>query len=147
MPHSTLTWKGGRRFDAEVEGNRLTIDGSPERPGAGPTPVQLLLPALGACSGVDVAAILEKKRIPVESIEIAVDATRREDRFPRVFTAVDVLFTVRGGEIPAKAVADAIRLSRDHYCSVSAMLAGPELTWRYRIENPAGRVTAEGAVD
>ncbi len=147
MPHATLTWKGGRLFDAEVEGNRLMIDGSPERPGAGPTPVQLLLPALGACSGVDVAAILEKKRLAVESIVISVDGARREEPLPRVFTAIDVLFTVRGSEIPAKTVSDAIRLSRDRYCSVSAMLEGPELAWRYRIEDPAGRVTAEGVVD
>ena len=147
MPRATLTWMGHRRFDAEVEGHRLVIDGNPDGPADGPTPMQLVLPAIGGCSGIDVAAILERKRVEVTALTIAVDGVRRESPFPRVYTSVDVLYTVRGRGVPAKAVSDAIRLSRDHYCSVTAMIAGPSFTWRYRIEDEDGRVTAAGTVE
>lgn len=147
MPRATLTWKGHRRFDAEVEGHRLVIDGTPGIPTGGPSPMQLVLPAIGGCSGIDVAAILERKHVEVTALTIAVDGIRRESPFPKVYTAVDVLYTVRGRGVPAKAVEDAIRLSRDRYCSVTAMIAGPEYTWRYRVEDEDGRVTAEGTVE
>jgi putative redox protein len=109
--------------------------------------MELVLPALGACSGIDVASILEKKNAEVTALTIAVDGVRRESPFPKVYTSFDVLYTVRGRGVPAKAVEDAIRLSRDRYCSVTAMLAGPAYTWRYRIEDEDGRVTAEGTVE
>jgi putative redox protein len=147
VPRATLTWKGHRRFDAEVEGQRLVIDSNPDGPAAGPNPMQLVLPAIGGCSGMDVAAILEKKRVAVTALTIAVDGVRRESPFPKVYTSVDVLYTVRGRGVPARAVEDAIRLSRDHYCSVTAMIAGPGYAWRYRIEDEDGRVTAEGTVE
>ena len=147
MPRATLTWKGHRRFDAEVEGHRLVIDSNPDGPAGGPTPMELVLPAIGGCSGIDVAAILEKKHVEVTALTIAVDGVRRESPFPRVYTSVDVLYTVRGRGVPVKAVNDAIRLSRDHYCSVTAMIAGPAFTWRYRVEDEDGRVTAEGPVE
>lgn len=147
MPRATLTWKGLHRFDAEVEGHRLVIDSNADGPAGGPTPMELLLPAIGGCSGIDVAAILEKKHVEVTALTIAVDGVRRERPFPRVYTSVDVLYTVRGRGVPAKAVNDAIRLSRDHYCSVTAMIAGPSFTWRYRIEDEDGRATAAGTVE
>jgi putative redox protein len=147
MPRATLTWKGERRFDAEVEGHHLVIDGHAGSSAAGPSPLQLVLPALGGCSGIDVAAILEKMRIAVSGLTVAVDGVRRESPFPKIYETIDVLYTVRGREVPAKAVADAIRLSRDRYCSVTAMLTGPQITWRYRIEDEDGRVTADGIVE
>jgi len=147
MPRATLTWKGLHRFDAEVEGHRLVIDSNPDGPAGGPTPMELVLPAIGGCSGIDVAAILEKKHVEVTALTIAVDGVRRESPFPRVYTSVDVLYTVRGRGVPVKAVNDAIRLSRDHYCSVTAMIVGPSFTWRYRIEDEDGRVTAAGTVE
>ncbi|MCU0224586.1 MAG: OsmC family protein [Acidobacteria bacterium] len=146
MPRATLTWKGERRFDAEVEGHQLVIDGHPGGAGAGPSPMQLMLPALGGCSGIDVVAILEKMRVAVTGLSISVDGVRRDRPFPKIYAKIDVLYTVRGLEVPAKAVEDAIRLSRDRYCSVTAMLSGPEIAWRYRIEDDDGRVTAEGTV-
>jgi len=147
MPRATLTWKGHRRFDAEVEGHHVVIDSNPGGRADGPTPMQLLLPAIGGCSGIDVAAILEKKHVDVTALTIAVDGMRRESPFPKVYTSIDVLYTVRGRGVPAKAVEDAIRLSRDRYCSVTAMIAGPAFTWRYRVEDEDGRVTAEGPVE
>ena len=147
MPRATLTWKGNRRFDAEVGGHSLAIDSSPDGQAAGPTPMELLLPALGACSGIDVVGILEKMHAEVTALTIAVDGVRRESPFPKVYISLDVLYTVRGRGVPAKAVEDAIRLSRDRYCSVTAMLAGPKYTWRYRIEDEDGRETAEGTVE
>ena len=146
MPRATLTWKGHRRFDAEVEGHPVVIDSNPGGRADGPTPMQLVLPAIGGCSGIDVVAILEKKHVDVTALTIAVDGMRRESPFPKVYTSIDVLYTVRGRGVPAKAVEDAIRLSRDRYCSVTAMLSGPEIAWRYRIEDDDGRVTAEGTV-
>ncbi len=40
-----------------------------------------------------------------------------------------------------------MRLSRDTYCSVSAMTTGPTIRHLYRIEDPEGNVVAEGELE
>ena len=98
------------------------------------TPMELLLIALGSCTGVDVISILKKKRQHVTAYSIEVSGERRED-YPRSFTRLQVKHLLRGRNISAQAVASAIELSDQKYCSVAATLRGSaEIVTSYEIE-------------
>lgn len=99
-------------------GHAVTLDTDHGRNSA-PTPVELLLVALGACTGVDVVGILRKKREQVFDYKIEVTGTRR-DEHPRSFTRMEVKHIIRGRNLSEKAVAQAIELSETKYCSVAA---------------------------
>jgi len=85
-----------------------------------PSPMELLLVALCGCTGSDVVTILRKKREPFTSLEVRAEADRAPTP-PRVFTTIRLTYRV-GGKVSHKAVEDAVRLSKEKYCSVSAML-------------------------
>src|SRR5215471_11444120 len=97
------------------------------------SPMELLLLALGGCSGVDVISILQKKRQHVTDYRIEVSGDRREDH-PRAYTRMFVKHIVRGRRVSEKALADAIELSNKKYCSVAATLSGAaEIITSYEI--------------
>ena len=97
------------------------------------TPMELLLIALGSCTGVDVISILKKKRQKVTDYRIEVSGERREE-FPRSYTQLNVKHIVRGRGLSEAAVALAIELSDQKYCSVAATLRGSaEIVTSYEI--------------
>ena len=96
--------------------------------------MELLLIALGSCTGVDVISILKKKRQDVTDYRIEVVGKRRVD-FPRSFIRLEVKHHLRGHNLSAQAVASAIELSDQKYCSVAATLRGSaEIVTSYQIE-------------
>ena len=101
-------------------GHALALDTNSERSSA-PSPVELLLVALGSCTATDVAGILSKKRQHVTSYVVEVTGKRR-DEYPRSYTSMNVHHILTGRSISAKAVAHAIELSETKYCSVAATL-------------------------
>ena len=101
-------------------GHALPLDTDKQRSSA-PSPVELLLVALGSCTATDVASILAKKRQQVTSYTVEVSGERR-DEYPRSYTSMKVHHILKGRSISAKAVADAIELSDTKYCSVAATL-------------------------
>jgi putative redox protein len=91
-----------------------------------------LLLALAGCMAVDVLTILEKGRVPVESLEVEVEGDR-PDRPPRRFTALRMEYRVRGPGVEHQAKLErAVALSRDTYCSVYHTLR-PDLDVDIRI--------------
>ena len=97
------------------------------------TPMELLLLALGSCTGVDVMSILKKKRQRVTDYRIEVSGERREDH-PRAYTRMYVKHVVHGRGVSSQAVAQAIELSDTKYCSVAATLRGTaEIVTTYEI--------------
>lgn len=97
------------------------------------TPMELLLLALGSCSGVDVISILKKKRQHVTDYRIEVSGERRDDH-PRAYTRLFVKHIVIGHGVSDQAVAQAVRLSDEKYCSVAATLRGvAEIVTSYEI--------------
>jgi len=101
-------------------GRALVLDTNSQRSSA-PSPVELLLVALGSCTATDVASILKKKRQHVLSYTVEVSGERRED-YPRSFTSMKVHHIVTGNAISPRAVEQAIELSETKYCSVAATL-------------------------
>ena len=101
-------------------GHAITLDTDHERSSA-PTPMELLLIALGSCTAVDVISILEKKREQVTDYRVEVSGQRRAEH-PRSFERMEVRHIITGRHVSAKAVAQAIELSENKYCSVAATL-------------------------
>lgn len=99
-------------------GNAVTIDTNPTRHSA-PSPMELLLLALGSCTGVDVISIIRKKRQKVTDYRIEVRGQRREEH-PRSYKRIEVRHIVTGRNISVQSVAQAIKLSEEKYCSVAA---------------------------
>jgi putative redox protein len=101
-------------------GHSVTFDTNSERSIA-PSPVEILLVALGSCTAVDVIGILQKKRQLVTSYTLEVTGERR-DEYPRSYKSMKVHHILTGTNISPKAVAQAIELSETKYCSVAATL-------------------------
>lgn len=127
---------GGMAFDGETpSGHHVILDAAPEVGGEnrGPRPMELLLVALGGCTGMDVISILRKKRQPVTGYEVIVRGERAEEH-PRVYTSIYVEHVVRGRGVSPDAVARAVELSDERYCPITAMLRpGTRLQSTYRI--------------
>ena len=116
-----LRYAGKEAFVAESPSGHALVTGFAHESLASPTPMELILIALGGCMGADVVGILEKKRQVVTSYEIEVRGSRR-DEHPRIYTRIEVVHRVRGRGVDPKAVARAVELSETKYCSVSAMI-------------------------
>jgi putative redox protein len=99
----------------------------------GMKPSDMLLVALGGCSSIDLVNILKKKRQRLTGLEIELNGEQDPDP-PWTFRKIEMMYTVRGRGLSEKAVADAIRLSADKYCSVKASLdKSIEVHTEYRI--------------
>jgi putative redox protein len=104
-------------------GHALRFDTSPEHL-EGPTPMEAVLMALCSCTQVDVVSILRKKRQALASLTVSAEAEQQTEA-PKYFNKIKLTYTVRGeggAPLSRKAVEDAVALSKDKYCSVSAML-------------------------
>lgn len=88
---------------------------------AAPTPMELLLISVAACTAIDVESILTKKRQNVVDYRVEISGSRAEDH-PRKFTSMHIHHIVRGHDVSEKALADAIQLSEEKYCSVAATI-------------------------
>ncbi len=98
----------------------LAVDTDRER-NVAPSPMELLLLALGSCTGVDVVSVLRKKREQVTAYRVEVSGQRREEH-PRSYKRLEVHHIVTGRNISEQSVAKAIKLSEEKYCSVAATL-------------------------
>lgn len=115
-----VTWVEDRRFMGQSpSGHGIVVDASGEK--LGPSPMELLLIGMAGCTAYDVVSILEKKRQSLTGLEVSAWA-ERADEPPRVYTSIKIEYVVRGPGVKAKAVEDAIRLSKEKYCSASIML-------------------------
>ncbi len=131
----TVNWTGalgtrsGMGFLAETgSGHTLVMDGAPDaaKPENGgqnlaPRPLELLLAGAGGCTAYDVVLILKRGRHDVRGCTVKLQA-ERADTDPKVFTSINMHFTVTGKGVPAAAVERAIAMSHDKYCSASVML-------------------------
>ena len=100
----------------------------------GATPMEHLLAGAAGCTAMDVIAILQKKRQPLDGIEVEITAEQAESA-PNVFTTAKIVYVIKGA-VDAKVVQQSIDLSQTKYCSASIMLkrAGMDLQTEYRIE-------------
>lgn len=118
----SLRWRetGGLVFEGGGAGRPpIVVDGDTK---LATSPVELLLLAAGTCTASDVVLILQKQRVKLRGLEVAVEGTRREEE-PRRYTAIHFRFTVTGEGADETKARRAIDLSLQKYCSVVASLA------------------------
>jgi putative redox protein len=129
-----VTLIDGMHFQATGKNNvSVSIDSSHDDGGvsSGPTPMELMLVALGGCTGMDVISILRKKRQDVTAYRVEVTGTVSDD-FPHVYTHIAIRHVVVGNGISDEALRHAIELSETKYCGAHAMLKqATEMTTSY----------------
>jgi|SRR5215831_1278474 len=119
MVEARVTWTDNDRFLSDAtSGHALVMDTGETKTAS--SPVELVLMALCGCTASDVVGILRKKRERFTGLEVVAQGERATD-FPRVYTHIKLVYRVRG-LVTHKAMEDAVRLSKEKYCSVSAML-------------------------
>ncbi len=131
----TVSWTGatgarsGMGFVAETgSGHVLMMDGAPDaaKPENGgqnlaPRPMETVLAGTGGCTAYDVVLILQRGRHDVRGCQVKVTADRAEVD-PKVFTKIHMHFVVTGVNLSETAVARAIQMSHEKYCSASIMI-------------------------
>ncbi len=119
MVTASAKWTDSERFiGVASSGHALVMDAGKDKVGS--SPMELVLIGLCGCTASDVASILTKKREPFASLEVRAEAERAPEP-PSVYTSIRLIYRV-GGQVSRKAVEDAVRLSKEKYCSVSQML-------------------------
>ena len=118
----TNALRAGRQFVAETgSGHHMILDDAAG--GTGAKPIELVAAALAGCTAFDVITMLRQKHHQkVTGYEVVVEADQA-DRPPQVFTAVRIRHLVTGIGVDPAALAQAIQLSEEKYCSVGAMVA------------------------
>jgi putative redox protein len=130
---ATVHYAGDEFFiGTPPSGHAQTIDTKGERRAA-PSPLEMLLVSVAACTAADVISILHKKRQDVTDYNVEITGERVDDH-PRKFIKFHVHHIVHGRTVSEKAVADAIELSNTKYCSVGATVRPTaEITTSYEV--------------
>lgn len=135
---TSVGWVRGRQFVAVSEsGHSVVIDSPVEKGGggAGPSNTELLLAALGGCSGMDVTGILRKMRVHLDDVRIDVEGELTTEE-PRRLVRVRMRYRLWGPDLSPGAVERAIRLSQEKHCIIGNTLRpNVEITWEYEL-NP-----------
>lgn len=134
MPEVEIIWTQKLQFvGTDSTRHAIVLSSTNEENRTGVKPSDLLLMALGGCTSVDVVEILRKKRQQLTGLTVRV--TGEQDAHPPwTFRRVHTEYEVRGHELSARAVEQAVVLSEEKYCSVRATIEGSvELTREVRI--------------
>lgn len=119
MTTAYTKWTDNERFLGQASsGHAVVVDAAREKTAS--SPMELVLIGLCGCTASDVVTILRKKREPFTSLEVRAEAERAPEP-PTVYSSIKLTYRV-GGQVSRKGMEDAVRLSQEKYCSVSAML-------------------------
>lgn len=132
MSTTTVKWIEGKQFIGVDSTNHSVVLSTPDE-GIGIKPSELLLIAVASCTAVDVVEILTKKRMGLTRLEISTSGEQDQDP-PWTFRKIHLHYKLSGKNLTEKAVAQAIQLSEEKYCSVAATVrATVEITTDFEI--------------
>ena len=132
MGTATVRWIQGKQFVGIDSTQHSVVLSTPDE-GVGIKPSDLLLIAVASCTAVDVVGILTKKRMLLTHLEISASGEQDQDP-PWAFRKIHLHFRVGGVNCTEKAVAQAIQLSEEKYCSVAATVrATAQITTEFEI--------------
>ncbi len=138
MPSATVRFVDGMQFVATSgSGHAVVMDTTEDVGGhdTGPRPMEMVLIALGGCTGMDVVSILRKMQVHFTRFEMDIQGERAPEH-PKYFTTIKVIYKI-WGDVPEEKLKKAIDLSLEKYCSVSNSLKPKaEVSYEYRI-NPS----------
>ncbi|MEP0763914.1 MAG: OsmC family protein [Chloroflexota bacterium] len=139
MGSATVTWVQNLQFvGTDSTKHSVVVSAPDEANGVGMKPSELLLVSLAACTAYDVVNILQKKRKTLSQLRVEVEG-EQQGAAPWPFTRIHLHYIIAGDGISERDVAQAIHLSHEKYCSVSATLRpSVTLTHDYEIVGDAG---------
>ena len=115
-----VEWKGESKVDCFNEaGDCIEIDWD-----NGPSPVQIVLQMIGACSLADVQIGLKDRKISRIWIELS---GQRKTEAPKVFTAIEMNYFIEG-DAPKRLAKRLVEKSHEKYCTVSNTVSYTHLT-------------------
>ncbi len=136
MKEALVSWTGGMSFNAHLNsGHNVLMDARAEVGGEdkGPRPSELLLAALGGCTGMDVVSILRKMRMEFDKLEVAIEADEAPEH-PKAFTDFRMVYRIEGADIDPEKVKKAVQLSEEKYCVVAGLFRhGSKMAYRIEI--------------
>jgi putative redox protein len=126
MGKATAKWSGEKvKFQIDSgSGHSAEIDESPSL-GAdlAMRPTEMLLGALGGCTGINAVLLLKKFKQPIRSLEVEVEGEQDED-WPRAFNKIDVTFHIAwDGKYDKQLVEEALDMACNRYCPIHATLS------------------------
>jgi putative redox protein len=117
-----VTWNSGNVFlGSDTSGHTMVYDSS-EGTQRGISPMRAVLTSLGACTGMDIVAILNKRKQKLKSLTILVSGERPEHGLPKPWTSIHIKYVLSGDSLETRFVEEAIRDSTEKFCSVGATL-------------------------
>jgi putative redox protein len=134
---ATARWSGEKvKFEIESRsGHKGVFVDEPPQLGddEGMRPTEVLLGALGACTGINAVLLLKKFKQPFESLAVEVEGQQQED-WPHAFTKIDITFEIGWTGKFDKELADkALDMACNRYCPVDATLTnGTKIEHRRR---------------
>ena len=132
----STTYLGDMRFSSGDGDSKVVMDAAKEIGGRGEalTPKMMVLQGLVGCTGMDVAAILTRKKVPFEGLRIDAEAEQTKGH-PKVFESIALTYRIKASEEDRKHVERAIKLSQENFCGVSEMLRkSATMTWSLELE-------------
>jgi putative redox protein len=131
-----VDWTSGYTFlGMDTSGHTIVYDSS-EGVMKGISPMRAMLTSLGACTGMDIVAILGKRKQKLVSLKVMLSGSRPEHGLPKPWTAVHIKYVLKGEKLQKKYVEEAIKDSTDKFCSVGAtMTPTTKITHSYEIED------------
>jgi putative redox protein len=129
-----VAWTRNNVFiGTDMSGHSVVYDSS-EGVMKGISPMRAVLTSLGACTGMDIVAILKKRKQKLTSLRVLVKGDRPEHGLPKPWTSIHVRYVLSGDNLERKYVEEAIRDSTEKFCSVGATLAPTaKITHSYEI--------------
>ena len=136
MIEAKLNWIGGMQFVGKTaSGHAILMDTLSKFGGENTAlaPMELLLVSLAGCTGMDVVSILRKMNVKFDSLEIKVGGERVCEH-PKVYKKIDLIYEIKGRNLPEDKIKHAVELSQERYCSISEMLRKTaEITYTIRV--------------
>ncbi len=134
VAQATVKWTGKQQFVGTDSTRHSVVMSTQDQENAtGMKPAEMLLVALGGCTGVDVVSILQKSRQNLAGLEIELTGEQDADP-PWVYRQIHIEYRMHGSGLSREAIERAIRLSEEKYCSIRATIAGTaEVTSSYTI--------------
>jgi putative redox protein len=117
-----VTWSENNIFlGTDTSGHNVIYDSS-DALAKGISPMRALLTSLGACTGMDIVAILKKRKQHLRSLRILLSGERPEHGLPKPWTSIHIKYVLSGDSLEKRFVEEAIRDSTEKFCSVGATL-------------------------
>jgi putative redox protein len=126
MAKAIARWSG-QKVGFEIEsgsGHKAAIDEPPVfGEDSAMRPTEMLLGALGGCTGLNAVLLLQKFKQPLRSLEVEVEG-EQDKEWPRAFNKIDITFVIGwDGKYDKDQVDSALDMACNRYCPIHATLS------------------------